>query len=78
MMNGWNMSGWGWGGMSLGTVLVLVVIVLAARTLTRDSGLRTNRTEEDPALEVLRRRFAAGEIDEDEFNRRRAALTRLV
>lgn len=77
-MDGWNMTGWGWGWMSLATVVGIVVIALVARTLMRDSGSRSVYAEEDPALAVLRRRLASGEIDEDEFNRRRAALERQV
>lgn len=77
-MNGWNMPGWGWNWMGLGFILGLVVIALVAWTLTRDLGSRAPHVEEDPALEVLRRRFASGEIDEDEFRRQRAALERRV
>ena len=76
MMDGWNMNGWGWGWMSVGTIVVVVVIALLARAVMGGSGSRSVRAEEDPALEALRRRFAAGEIDEEEFNRRRAALQR--
>ena len=78
MMDGWNMTGWGWSWMSLVTVVGIIVIALVARTVMRDSGSRTVRGEEDPALAVLRRRLASGEIDEDEFTRRRAALERQV
>lgn len=75
MMDGWNMTGWGW--MGLAPVLAIVVISLVVWTMLRDSSSRSVRgTEEDQALAVLRRRFASGEIDEDEFNRRRAALDR--
>ena len=76
MMDGWNMTGWGWGWMSLVTVAVIAVIVLVAWTMMRDPESRSARGEEDPALALLRRRLAAGEIDEDEFNRRQAALER--
>lgn len=76
MMDGWSMTGWGWAWMSLGSVVSLAVIALVVWALTRDAGPRTARPGADPALEALRRRFAAGEIDEDEFNRRRAALDR--
>ena len=77
-MDGWNMTGWGWSWMSLVAVVGIVVIALVGWTVTRDAGSRSARAEEDPALAVLRRRLAAGEIDEDEFNRRRAALERQV
>ena len=77
-MDGWNMTGWGWGWMSLVTVVGIVVIALVGWTVARDAGSRSVHTEEDPALAVLRRRLASGEIDEDEFTRRRAALERQV
>jgi uncharacterized membrane protein len=76
MMDGWNMTGWGWSWMSLITVVGIVLIALVARTVMRDSGSRSVRAEEDPALTVLRRRLASGEIDEDDFNRRQVALER--
>ncbi len=78
MMDGWNMTGWGWAWMSMGTIVGIVVIALLARAVMDGSGSRRVRAEEDPALEALRRRFAAGEIDEEEFNRRRTALQRQV
>lgn len=52
------------------------VVALLALVVLRGAGSRAGRSEEDAALAALRRRFAAGEIDEDEFNRRRAALAR--
>ncbi len=76
MMDGWSMNGWGW--MSLGSLVAIVVILLLVRVMMDGAGSRGLRTQEDPALEALRRRFSAGEIDEDEFNRRRAALARQV
>jgi len=75
MMDGWNMTGWGWAWMGLFPVLVIIAIALVVRLFTREPGSERTR-EEDSAREVLRRRFAAGEIDEDEFNRRLAPLER--
>lgn len=74
MMNGWNMTGWGWGWMSLWTLVVIVVIALLVTAFIRSSRPPDTRTSEDPALTVLRRRYAAGEIDEAEFETRRTAL----
>ncbi len=76
MMDGWNMTGWGWGWMSLFPVLIIVAVALAAWTVVNLSESRSGKADEDPALEVLRHRFAAGEIDEGEFNQRRASLER--
>ena len=74
MMDGWNMTGWGWGWMSLWSVFVIVLIALLVAVALR--GLTTSRfpTTSDSAMAVLRRRYAAGEIDEAEFQKRRAAL----
>lgn len=78
MMDGWDMTGWGWAWMILWTIIAVVVIAMVVRALGRTEGSRSGLAAADPALEVLRQRFAAGEIDEDEFNRRRAALERRV
>ena len=75
-MDGWNMTGWGWTWMIIVTSLGFLVIAVVARALARDAGAPPARSAEDSALEVLRRRFASGEIDEEEFTRRRAALER--
>lgn len=83
MMDG-MMGGMGlWGLLALLTlVAVLVLAVLGSVWFSRQ--LQSRRTESvpddggghgDAALDRLRERFAAGEIDEDEFERRLAALT---
>ena len=66
------------GGASMGILLLLVVVVVIvwfARSgdLARWVGQRDVPTV-DPALETLRRRYALGEIDADEFERRKADL----
>ncbi|MHB8613849.1 MAG: SHOCT domain-containing protein [Candidatus Dormibacteraceae bacterium] len=48
------------------------IVVLAVFAIRAFSGTRSN----DPALEVLRRRFAGGEITQDEFEKTRKALQR--
>ncbi len=78
MMHDWGM-GWGWGGMFLGPLfmvawlaLLVAVIVLLVRWLGGGSfgvgGLpRTPR-------EILDERYAKGEIDHEEYDKRRKAL----
>lgn len=78
MMTG--MGGWGL-VMFLIVVSLLVLAVLGGVSVYRrlrgpraDSIARTGG-EDDPALRRLRRRFADGEIDEQEFETRLSALT---
>lgn len=72
-----------WGGSGYGllsglvTLLVLgalvALIVLAVNWLSDSQGGRRSRTD---AMDILRERFASGEIDEEEFLRRKKALER--
>lgn len=73
----WN--GMGWGGWFMMTVtivafwaLVAAVVVVLARSI-RGEAPRQNRNKD--ALELLDERFARGEIDEDDYHRRRDLLT---
>lgn len=67
---GWGGSDWFWmGGMMLlfwGTVIVLAIWAIRSFAAPRQGG--------DAALDVLRRRLAAGEITPDEFEKTRKAL----
>ncbi len=82
-------GGFGWGGMVFGGLLTLlfwgVIIVLAVlviRALARSGSSRTTTTPpavspgetRDQALEILRERYARGEITKDEFNSMRQDL----
>lgn len=65
--DGWN---WLWmGGMMLlfwGGVIALVIWGVRAFTVPRSIG--------DPAIETLRRRLAAGELSQDEFDKTKRIL----
>lgn len=80
-MMGWydfdHMSGWDWVGMTVSSVLVLGLLLLAAVLLVRQGSRPRNdwsATSSQSAEQVLAERFARGEIDEDEYRRRLAAL----
>jgi putative membrane protein len=78
------MDGWGTGIVAvvlLGVLVATVVSLLLTEVLTRRAeGTRPGTgdqpgTRPDPeAMRILDRRFAAGEIDEEEYLRRAAAL----
>jgi putative membrane protein len=78
-MYGWHQQSWGpgaWILMVVGMVffwsLVAMVIVLVARHFGSSSSVSAPTA--DPHEELLRARFAHGEIDEDEFSKRLSFL----
>jgi putative membrane protein len=71
---GWMGGIWGIGMMFmmlLFWILVIVAIVLAVRWLVGQSQGGRN----DSAMEILRQRYARGEINKEEFDARRKDLT---
>lgn len=79
MYDGWWGGGWGWGGwllmsavMVLFWVAVITAIGLAIRYLVSARGGRGGPPRYEPPRpeDVLAGRFARGEIDEDEYQRR--------
>jgi putative membrane protein len=77
MMHGWDVSGWGWVWMSVWMVFGVLAVALLVLLITRGVTQGTTQAKpEDDAVAVLRRRFAAGEIDQEEFRRRRLELER--
>lgn len=80
---GGGMDGMGMGGMMMwmlvwllaGLALLVAVVVGVVWWLRRDrrSGQESNRSADSPE-EILKRRYATGEIDEDEYLRRSAGL----
>ena len=80
MWDGWSMHGSG-GWIALILVFTLVAATVAALVVAMDRGHApggpgpTGPHETDAEADrILQRRFAAGEIDEDEYRRRRALL----
>ena len=81
-MYGWHNNGWWLGFLMM--VLILVAVVLVVWLLTRSvtSGERSQRPPEPrtdlrpDAMDILRERFARGEIDAEEFEARRSLLER--
>lgn len=81
MMN-WMMAGMGlW---ALVAVVVVLAVLAAAgvggvtlwrRLRSGDNNTRSPLIEGDVARDTLRRRYAAGEIDDEEYERRMSGLT---
>ncbi len=67
-MNGYAMHGWGF-GMGLGWIITLLLIVVLVYFFINGS-----KKEGLSAKEILDRRYANGEIDEQEYERKRDLL----
>jgi len=72
-MLGWMMSGWGmgygffgWLMMLLFLILIIGAVVLGARWLMNEGKQEVSRKDETP-LDILKKRYASGEIDKEEF-----------
>jgi uncharacterized membrane protein len=62
--------------MGLAMVIWVLVVVLAVWVVVRLVGQRPSRGDAESAEELRRRRFASGEIDAEEYDRRLAVLRR--
>lgn len=75
-------GGWGMGG-GFGMIIFWILGFLAIAWIVRELGAgklfprsndESNAPSEDSALKVLRERYARGEIDDEEFERRKRNL----
>ena len=81
--NGWSNGGWGWGAWIFMAIMMLIFFALAAAAvvaLIRASDRRRPQmapppaTGSDDALRLLDERFARGDIDTDDYTKRRELL----
>jgi putative membrane protein len=78
----WMHSGWGWGWMSLMMVVMLLFwggiifgVVWLIRGVPRgDAAVAEKAASRESPVEILERRFAEGEISEDDYRARREVL----
>lgn len=71
----WNDgSGWYMFGHGAGMLFWLVILVLVIWFLVRLISGKDNNTEKATPQDILAERYARGEIDEDEYKKRKAVL----
>ncbi len=84
------MGNWGWGNMGFGVswghgfgwvfmILFWLAIILAVAALLKwlvGASSRASAPRERTALDILKERYARGEIDRDEYERKRRDLGR--
>lgn len=76
-MMGWYHDGAGWGGWLVMVVAMIAfwgLVVVAVVALFRGAVNGRESSTRPDALDILDQRFARGEIDEDEYQARGAAL----
>jgi putative membrane protein len=64
---------WNFGWMWIGWILLVAVVTWAVVVALRNGNARRDATPDSPET-ILKRRFAKGEIDEQEFDRRLAKI----
>ena len=77
-MHDWGTMSWGWGGMWVQLLFWLAIIFLIIWGVKQIAGRGQNTsqlTRNDNALEILRERYAKGEIDKQEFETKKRDLT---
>jgi putative membrane protein len=77
----WWGPGWGYGHMMFGGLMMIVfwggvilLIILAVRWLGGESAPRVQGPARSTALDILKERYARGEIDRQEYEERRKVL----
>ncbi len=80
MMTSWMMSGlgmgygfFGWLMMLLFLVLIIGAVVLGVRWFMNEGKLEVSRKDETP-LDIVKKRYASGEIDKEEFETMKRGL----
>lgn len=68
----WEWHGFGFGHGVMWLFWLLVIVALIA--LVRSSGSRNAPPPPESALDILKKRYARGEIDEAEYQRQRQTL----
>jgi putative membrane protein len=78
MMNWGNFSGMGYGGFGLGWIFMILfwalVILGIVYLLKSIFGSASSTEKKETALDILKKRYASGEISEDEYNKKYLAI----
>ena len=74
MYHDYGMMHWGWGGLIaqlLFLILLIAAIVWLIKSTTQQTKSDTARSGGETALDILKKRYARGEIDKKEFEEKK-------
>lgn len=71
MYRGFGMFG---GGGLLGLILIAIILYFLIKYLNDNKNASDSFRKKDNAIDILNERYAKGEIDEEEYNRRKKIL----
>lgn len=66
--HGWGM-GWWW---IIGLIIVIAVVWMVVKSMNRNTG--STQSSGKTALDILKERYASGEIDKEEYEKRKKDL----
>lgn len=64
----------GGGFMWIFWILLIVILVVVVKAMSNTDGSGGKNLQDESPMEILKKRYARGEIDEEEFERRREEL----
>ncbi len=70
-----NMFSWGFGGGIMMIIFWVAIILLVVWTVKELAG-KSGKESSDSALEILRQRYAKGEMSKEEFETKKSELTK--
>ncbi len=80
MMGNWGYGMMGWFGPIMMLVfwgLIILVLILVVRWLWTSSQKKPEQSIQESPLDILKRRYASGEIDREEFEQKKTDLSTL-
>jgi putative membrane protein len=73
MMNGFEGHGWGMGwGWIIGLIILVAIIWIIVRMVNQNYS--SKNTKSQSAIDILKERYARGELSKEEFNERKKEL----